>query len=104
MKMRMDAWLADTIKAKTLELYQYGHDFFKKHGILLADCKFEFGTFEGRLYLIDEMLTPDSSRLWNWPTTSPGAPRRALTSNICATGSLSPAGTAIPRLRRCRRT
>jgi len=78
MKMRMDAWLADTIKAKTLELYQYGHDFFKKHGILLADCKFEFGTFEGRLYLIDEVLTPDSSRLWNLADYLPGRAQKSF--------------------------
>lgn len=47
-----------------LELYRRGQRDLEAHGILLADTKFEFGLLEGRLIVIDEMLTPDSSRFW----------------------------------------
>lgn len=57
--------LYDRIKALSLSLYQYGHDRAKKAGMILADTKFEFGTdAAGNLWLIDEVLTPDSSRYW----------------------------------------
>lgn len=53
-----------TVKAKSLQLY----DFAKKHawanGLVLADTKFEFGSSDGKIILIDEALTPDSSRYW----------------------------------------
>ena len=49
----------------TLALYQYGHDHAAERGIILADTKFEFGLSDGRLLLIDEVLTPDSSRFWD---------------------------------------
>ena len=49
----------------TLRLYAYAADYAAQRGILLADTKFEFGTdADGRLYVMDEMLTPDSSRYW----------------------------------------
>lgn len=47
-----------------LELYRRGQRDLEAHGILLADTKFEFGLLDGRLIVIDEMLTPDSSRFW----------------------------------------
>ncbi|MFZ5496994.1 MAG: phosphoribosylaminoimidazolesuccinocarboxamide synthase [Verrucomicrobiota bacterium] len=53
------------VKAASLMLYQFGHDRAKQAGMILADTKFEFGTDEaGNLFLIDEVLTPDSSRYW----------------------------------------
>ena len=53
------------VKAKSLALYQFGHDRAQQAGMILADTKFEFGTdAAGKLYLIDEVLTPDSSRYW----------------------------------------
>jgi phosphoribosylaminoimidazole-succinocarboxamide synthase len=53
------------VKAASLQLYQFGHDRAKQAGMILADTKFEFGTdAAGNLYLIDEVLTPDSSRYW----------------------------------------
>lgn len=52
-------------KAASLALYRLGHDRAEHAGMILADTKFEFGTDEaGRLHLIDEILTPDSSRYW----------------------------------------
>jgi phosphoribosylaminoimidazole-succinocarboxamide synthase len=59
------AALYDKVKALSLALYQFGHDRAKKAGMILADTKFEFGTdAAGNLFLIDEVLTPDSSRYW----------------------------------------
>ncbi|HRE81522.1 MAG TPA: phosphoribosylaminoimidazolesuccinocarboxamide synthase [Opitutaceae bacterium] len=57
--------LYDQVKATSLALYQLGHDRAAKAGMILADTKFEFGTDAGgKLVLIDEVLTPDSSRYW----------------------------------------
>jgi phosphoribosylaminoimidazole-succinocarboxamide synthase len=53
------------VKSTSLALYQFGHDRAKQAGMILADTKFEFGTdAAGKLFLIDEVLTPDSSRYW----------------------------------------
>ncbi len=53
------------VKALSLKLYQLGHDRAREAGMILADTKFEFGTdAAGNLFLIDEVLTPDSSRYW----------------------------------------
>ena len=57
--------LAEQVRDATLRLYGYARDYAAGRGILLADTKFEFGTdADGRLYVMDEMLTPDSSRYW----------------------------------------
>ncbi|MBI4622993.1 MAG: phosphoribosylaminoimidazolesuccinocarboxamide synthase [Verrucomicrobia bacterium] len=59
------AALYDRVKALSLQLYRFGHDRAKQAGMILADTKFEFGTdAAGNLFLIDEVLTPDSSRYW----------------------------------------
>lgn len=53
------------VKRKSLELYEYGRDYAFDRGLVLADTKFEFGyNEEGGIILIDEILTPDSSRYW----------------------------------------
>ena len=57
--------LAEKVRDATLRIYQFAADYAASRGILLADTKFEFGTdADGRLYIMDEMLTPDSSRYW----------------------------------------
>jgi len=57
--------LAEQIREATLRLYRFAATFAARRGIILADTKFEFGTdAQGRLYVMDEMLTPDSSRYW----------------------------------------
>jgi len=62
------------VKAASLALYRFGHDRAARAGMILGDTKFEFGTdATGRLFLIDEILTPDSSRYW--PTESYGINR-----------------------------
>ena len=59
------AALYEKVKSLSLQLYQFGHDRAKQAGMILADTKFEFGTdAAGNLVLIDEVLTPDSSRYW----------------------------------------
>jgi len=56
--------LADRVKALSLEIYSRGRDYAAQAGIIVADTKFEFGVVNGDLLLIDECLTPDSSRFW----------------------------------------
>lgn len=64
------------LKQLTLELYAFGVAHAESKGIILADTKFEFGlTDEGELILIDEMMTPDSSRYWPKDTYAPGGPQ-----------------------------
>lgn len=55
---------AAELRERSLRLYRHAHEYCEKRGILLADCKFEFGLIDGRIVLIDELLTPDSSRFW----------------------------------------
>ena len=55
---------AGKVKDLSLEIYSRGRDHAAERGIIVADTKFEFGTREGDLLLIDEVLTPDSSRFW----------------------------------------
>ena len=57
--------LAAKVRDATLAIYAYARDYAGQRGIILADTKFEFGTdADGTLYVMDEMLTPDSSRYW----------------------------------------
>jgi len=56
---------AQEMEEKSLALYNYAHEYAQSKGIIIADTKFEFGIDNGRLALIDELLTPDSSRLWD---------------------------------------
>jgi len=53
------------LKQKSLLIYQYAQDYAKAKGIIIGDTKFEFGLINGGLVLIDELLTPDSSRFWD---------------------------------------
>ena len=57
--------MAEAVRDATLRLYAFARDYAAERGIILADTKFEFGTDEdGKLHVMDEMLTPDSSRWW----------------------------------------
>ena len=55
----------DELEQKSLLIYGYARDYAKHRGIIIADTKFEFGFINGQLALIDELLTPDSSRFWD---------------------------------------
>src|SRR5258706_2763161 len=68
---RVGAAIFDPAEKAALALFQRGTQELEKLGILLCDTKFEFGLLDGKLLLIDEVLTPDSSRFWNradWKT------------------------------------
>lgn len=56
--------LTAQIMEKSLRLYQFAHDYCQQRGVILADSKFEFGLLNGKIILIDEVFTPDSSRFW----------------------------------------
>ncbi|PLX66824.1 MAG: phosphoribosylaminoimidazolesuccinocarboxamide synthase [Denitrovibrio sp.] len=55
---------ADKLKALTIKIYETARDIADEKGIIIADTKFEFGELDGEIILIDEILTPDSSRFW----------------------------------------
>jgi phosphoribosylaminoimidazole-succinocarboxamide synthase len=57
--------LAKAMKEKTLSIYHHARDYALSRGIIIADTKLEFGLLNGELIVIDEMLTPDSSRFWD---------------------------------------
>ena len=65
--------IAERIRDFTLQLYELGHQHARSRGIILADTKFEFGLVDGRIVLIDEVMTPDSSRFWDIETYRVGA-------------------------------
>ena len=58
------AEIAERARAASLKIYGFARDYARKRGIIIADTKFEFGLLDGQLILIDEVLTPDSSRFW----------------------------------------
>ncbi len=63
---------AARLKDASLRIYKKARDLAENKGIIIADTKFEFGVYEGKLILIDEILTPDSSRFWSMKTYEPG--------------------------------
>ncbi len=69
---RVGREVAERLRELTLELYREGAAYADSKGILIADTKFEFGIHDGKLILIDELLTPDSSRFWPRDTYRPG--------------------------------
>ena len=64
--------LAKEARDLSLMIYRAGRDYARQRGIIIADTKFEFGLFDGKLILIDEVLTPDSSRFWPADQYKPG--------------------------------
>ena len=64
--------LANSIKEKSLAIYNFARKQAIAKGIIIADTKFEFGMEDGKLIVIDEMLTPDSSRFWDAKLYKPG--------------------------------
>ena len=64
--------LAEELRRRTLEIFSRGSEYAQQRGILIADTKFEFGQVGDELLLIDEVLTPDSSRFWPADQYAPG--------------------------------
>jgi len=65
--------LAHDLEQKSLAIYQFARGYAADRGIIIADTKFEFGLVDGQLILIDEILTPDSSRFWDAGQYSAGS-------------------------------
>ena len=66
------AELAETLRDLSFAVFQHAHDMAAERGIIIADTKFEFGIRDGEVILIDEVLTPDSSRFWDASGYNPG--------------------------------
>jgi phosphoribosylaminoimidazole-succinocarboxamide synthase len=64
--------IAEKARAASLRIYNTARDYARKRGLIIADTKFEFGLFNDELILIDEVLTPDSSRFWPADQYQPG--------------------------------
>jgi phosphoribosylaminoimidazole-succinocarboxamide synthase len=69
--------LADKVRKLSIAIYNKGADLAHKKGIIIADTKFEFGILGDELMLIDEILTPDSSRFWPLESYEPGVPQKS---------------------------
>ena len=68
----IDPGLLKQVRDLSLKIYKRGRDHARERGIILADTKFEFGLHGGKLLLIDEVMTPDSSRFWPADQYAPG--------------------------------
>jgi phosphoribosylaminoimidazole-succinocarboxamide synthase len=75
---RIGAPLAEQVRDLSLAIYKKGAQIAGEKGILIADTKFEFGLADGKLILIDEVLTPDSSRFWPRDTYAPGGSQKSF--------------------------
>jgi phosphoribosylaminoimidazole-succinocarboxamide synthase len=76
-RQRIGRELAERVRDLTLTIYRKGAAFAESKGIIIADTKFEFGLVDGQLILIDELLTPDSSRFWPQTSYAPGGPQQS---------------------------
>jgi phosphoribosylaminoimidazole-succinocarboxamide synthase len=70
--------VADELRDRSIRIYQEAHEYARRRGIILADTKFEFGEIDGEIILIDEMLSPDSSRFWPQDSYQPGRAQRSF--------------------------
>jgi phosphoribosylaminoimidazole-succinocarboxamide synthase len=73
---------AETMKMLSLKIYLKARAFAEKKGIIIADTKFEFGIYEKDIILIDEILTPDSSRFWSMKDYEPGKGQNSFDKQI----------------------
>jgi len=70
--------LSQKVSSFSMTVYKKARDFAEQRGILIADTKMEFGMKDGKLILIDELLTPDSSRFWPKDAYQPGGPQKSF--------------------------
>jgi phosphoribosylaminoimidazole-succinocarboxamide synthase len=75
MEQNLGARLTSLVKDISLKIYAQASQYAETKGIIIADTKFEFGLDADNLILIDEVLTPDSSRFWPKATYAPGGPQ-----------------------------
>ena len=64
--------MAERLRETSFRVFRFAHDYARRRGIIIADTKLEFGLIDGELTLIDELLTPDSSRFWDAERYEPG--------------------------------
>ncbi len=69
---------AEKVKALSIDIYRRGAELANRRGIIIADTKFEFGLIDDEIVLIDEVLTPDSSRFWPKESYSPGGSQKSF--------------------------
>jgi len=74
--------IAEFLKSKSIEIYKKASEIAERKGIIIADTKMEFGIYGDKLILIDELLTPDSSRFWSKEQYSPGKPQDSFDKQI----------------------
>jgi phosphoribosylaminoimidazole-succinocarboxamide synthase len=70
--------VVEYLQKKSIELYKKASRHALEKGIIIADTKFEFGNFEDRIILVDEVLTPDSSRFWYLDEYKPGMQQKSM--------------------------
>jgi phosphoribosylaminoimidazole-succinocarboxamide synthase len=70
--------VANAVRLRSLALYKYGAEYARERGIIIADTKFEFGLIDGEPTVIDEILTPASSRFWDAEAHEPGTHQEAF--------------------------
>ena len=73
---------ASELRSKSLQIYKKAADYAERRGMIIADTKFEFGTLNGRLILIDEIFSSDSSRFWDKSIYQRGRPQEAFDKQI----------------------
>lgn len=73
---------SEKIREISLRIYKKASEIAEKKGIIIADTKMEFGFYDGKLILIDELLTPDSSRFWSKKNYEPGKPQDSYDKQI----------------------
>jgi phosphoribosylaminoimidazole-succinocarboxamide synthase len=78
MKTMVPEGIAEKLADVSLSIYGEARDYAETCGIILADTKFEFGEIDGKIVLIDELLSPDSSRFWPRDTYAPGGPQASF--------------------------
>ncbi|MCI0468998.1 MAG: phosphoribosylaminoimidazolesuccinocarboxamide synthase, partial [Nitrospirae bacterium] len=82
MKKIVGGALAEKLKETSLKIYKKCRELAEKRGIIIADTKMEFGMYEDQLILIDELLTPDSSRFWAIKDYKPGKAQDSFDKQI----------------------
>jgi len=82
MKKTVGKDTAEKLQDLTLRIYGRARDFAEKKGIIIADTKMEFGVFHDDIILIDELLTPDSSRFWSIKDYAPGRSQDSFDKQI----------------------
>ncbi|GIT43209.1 MAG: hypothetical protein Ct9H300mP11_11450 [Chloroflexota bacterium] len=93
--------MAHRLEETSISIFKWALDYARERDIILADTKLEFGVIDGQLTLIDELLTPDSSRFWDVQGYAPGKSQPATTNSLLETGWTIKVGTTSPQHRNC---